>query len=153
MQNELRLRLDFKVIYKALILLVLAFIPAALVHEVGHSMICNLEGGHATMQVSWTGVGNTICVGTITDPFLYHFAGGLLAAVVSGLPLIFWKKIPNFVKVVSVAFVIAQTMNAIIESVDYTSYITQTDFWSGTTGIVNMMIFVGLVFYFGRAKQ
>lgn len=147
------LRLDLGTAFKSLILLFIFAIPTAYVHELGHSMVCTNQGAKAEIQMSFTGIGNTNCIGTLHDQFTYHLAGGLLAGLVAAIPLVLWKKIPSYAKIVSLSLAAGQFINMIVETFAYSSYINDTGYWSGMFGIIDLVLFVGLVFYFARGKR
>ena len=147
------LGLDYGIVCKALLLILIFFLPVGYVHESGHALGCLYGGGKYFINFSITGEQSTLCSGNIHDDFLYHFAGGNLAAAVSAIPLVFWKRLPPYAKIASLAFVIGHGLNGFVESVFYESYITQSKMWSMIFAEVGFCLIMGLVMRFARSKK
>ncbi|MEO9276675.1 MAG: hypothetical protein ABI340_02685 [Nitrososphaera sp.] len=147
------LGLDYGIVYRALLLLVIFFLPIGYIHESGHALGCLYGEGKYLISFSITGEQSTICSGNINDEFLYHFAGGSLAAAVSAIPLVFWNRLPPYVKIISLSFAIGQGLNGFVESVFYESYITQSKLWSIVFAEVGLALFFGLVMKYARIKK
>jgi len=145
------LDINYGTVIKAVIFLGLIYLPVGYIHETGHAMACNFGGGMSTIDFSFSQE-STICAGPINNHFVYLLSGGLLAAFVLSLPLIFWKVLPNFIKIVLLTFAIGQGINAIVESFFYSSYINANGFWSQGFALVGMAIFLSLVFILGRNR-
>lgn len=151
MQNEHRQ--SYGIIYKSVVFFLILYYPVLFTHEVGHALVCVMEGGQVDkFDVSLqTGGGNGSCIlPEQNNQFLYHISGGAFASVLSATLLIAWRIIPNYVKIVSITFTIIQGINALVESFAYDSYINDPTMRSIVFNVITFALFTGLMFLYIR---
>ncbi len=145
---------SYGIIYKSLVFFLILYLPVLYAHEIGHALICVLEGGQAEMpSVSWIGEGYTNCIPEPNNQFLYHISGGGFASVLSSTLLILWKMIPNYVKIVSITYATGQGINAIIETFAYASYISDSSMRYILFNVITFALFTGLLLLYIRQSS
>ena len=143
--NKTNLLFYRKNAYKSAVLLLILFIPFTAIHEFGHVLFCS-SGNY---QVSIFPNGTTLCFGTIQNPTLYHAFGGVLASLVALVIAVLFRRF-DFVLITFLSFGIAHGFNAIIETIQYQSYIQNSNIWTLLMAASNHMTFFGLLFIFGK---
>jgi len=147
--------LDKKAGLISVIILAAFIFPITFVHELGHVMICALDGHSYDIRVS-PFAASVICDGTSSNLMLYWSFGGLLAMLVALSPLVAWNwvKRNNGVLIGSLTIATGHGVNAIIETFLHSWYVTNISFAS-TTLITIPTVFAYVIFlvWFGRAKQ
>ncbi|MGH9878570.1 MAG: hypothetical protein ACRD5H_13105, partial [Nitrososphaerales archaeon] len=89
MQKEGKTIFDKKASLISVIILAAFIFPITFVHELGHVMICALDGYSYNIRVSPL-TASVICDGTSSNLLLYWSFGGLLAMFVALSPLVAW---------------------------------------------------------------
>ena len=145
--NKMNLPFNLRTAYKSVILLLVFFLPFTAVHELGHAVMCS--SGKYDIKIFPTG--ETYCYGEIENPSLYRFFGGALACLVSLVIAISFRKNP-FVLISFLSLAIGNGFNAIIETIQYQSYIGNSFAWTVTMAASNYLTFFGLLFVFGKNK-
>ncbi len=138
------------------VIILAAFIfPITFVHELGHVMICALDGHSYNIRVSPL-TASVICNGTSSNLLLYWSFGGLLAMFVALSPLVAWDwvKRNNGVLIGSLTIATGHGVNAIIETFLHSWYVTNIAFASTLLiTIPTIFAYVILLVAFGRVKQ
>ncbi len=143
-------RQSYGIILKSLVFFLILYYPVLVTHEIGHALVCVSEGGVPTLDVSLTGEGHGTCTPEPDNQFLYHISGGVFASVLSGILLILWRTIPNYVKIVSVTFATIQGINALIEAFANASYISDPSMRYIVFNVITFALFTGLLFLYIR---
>jgi hypothetical protein len=121
------------------------------IHEFGHCLICSFEGDQVVeLYVTWTGEGHSRCIPEPNNQLLYHFLGGGFASIVSSILLLAWRRIPNYVKIVSLTFVISQGMNAVVEAFAHDSYMSNHLMRYTLFNVITFVLFAGLLILYIR---
>lgn len=146
-------KLDFRVLTLATILLIALIVPMNYVHEIGHGIICALEGNQFQIHI---GVDNStlICIGGSQNTELFFVFGGLFASLVCAIPLIkySWLKKYPWIIIPILTLSIGHGINAIIE-VSLTDWYMQNGVMPEITlGMISLMCYFGVLIYFGRTK-
>ena len=153
MKFALEPKIDFKIVRNATILLILLVIPLNFVHELGHGLICELEGNQSQISI---GLPNSslLCFGGISNNFLFYVSGGLFAMGISLLPFckISWIRNHPWIMITSLSLALGHGVNSIIE-VTITSWYLQNEITSQI--ILNFISFSSYIVFliiFGRTK-
>jgi hypothetical protein len=154
-QKEGKKLFDKKASLISVIILAVFIFPITFVHELGHVMICALDGYSYDIKVSLIAA-SVICDGTSSNLMLYWSFGGLLAMFVALSPLVAWNwvKRNNGVLIGSLTIATGHGINAVIETFLHSWYVTNIAFASTTLiTIPTIFAYVVLLVVFGRAKQ
>ncbi len=155
MQKEGKKVFDKKASLISVIILAAFIFPITFVHELGHVMICALDGHSYDIRVS-PFAASVICDGTSSNLMLYWSFGGLLAMFVALSPLVAWNwvKRNNGVLIGSLTIATGHGINAIIETFLHSWYVTNIAFASTVLiTIPTVFAYVVLLVVFGRVKQ
>jgi len=145
--NKTNLPFNLRTAYKSVVLLLLFFVPFAALHEFGHVLFCS-SGNY---DVSIFPSGTTLCYGTIENPTLYHAFGGVFAGLVAMIIALSLRKC-DFVLIAFLSIGIGNGLNAIIETIQYQSYIENSFVWTVLMAASNYLTFFGLLLFFGKNK-
>jgi len=110
--------IDYDILKKATILMIILIIPMSYVHEIGHAIICSLEENEFHISVGVNG-GSIVCIGQLENKILFYAFGGFFVTMVSLIPLTnySWVKRNSWILIVSLSFALAHGINAIVETV------------------------------------
>lgn len=143
------IRLERKTVAVAFAVLIILAIPASLLHEFGHIIICITDGYSYTLIIQITYAAVT-CQGTLSNLILYWALGGTLAAAVVAIPLAFRTVRAN--EGITIALLTLSTthsINAVAE--------TFANSWYMSNGIMimipSMIIFFVYLFKFGSVFE
>ena len=82
------------------LLVFFALLPVfSYLHEIGHALVCVVDGNEAEISVDAFSGGITLCHGDISNPFAYKISGGLLAGVIGttvSIALFVWKPFARY---------------------------------------------------------
>ena len=145
--NKPNLPFNLRTAYKSVILLLVFFVPFTALHEFGHVLFCS-SGNY---EVSIFPSGTTLCYGAIENSNFYHASGGILAGIAATILALSLRK-HDFVLIAFLSFGIANGFNAIIETIQYRSYIGNSFVWTVSMAASNYLTFFGLLFVFGKNK-
>jgi len=67
--------IDYDILKKATILMIILIIPMSYVHEVGHAIICSLENNEFHISVGVNG-GSLVCIGNLENKVMFYAFGG-----------------------------------------------------------------------------
>jgi len=154
-QKEGKKLFDKKASLISVIILAAFIFPITFVHELGHVIICALDGHSYDIRVSLIAA-SVICDGTSSNLMLYWSFGGLLAMFVALSPLVAWNwvKRNNGVLIGSLTIATGHGINAIIETFLHSWYVTNIAFASTVLiTIPTIFAYVVLLVVFGRVKQ
>lgn len=146
-------RLDSKIATYSCLFLILFIVPVNLIHELGHGLVCALDGNQFSIGISVMG-GSLVCFGTLENPYLFYVAGGLLAGLVSFLPFVKKKWVMNkkWPAIVSLSLGISNLINAFFETILHDWYIHGTLQPAFVIGMLSFAVFAFLIFKIGEAK-
>jgi hypothetical protein len=153
-QKEVKI-FDKKASLISVVILAVFIFPITFVHELGHVMICALDGHSYNVRVTPLAA-SVICDGTSSNPMLYWSFGGLLAMLVALSPLVAWDwvKRNNGVLIGSLTIATGHGVNAIIETFLHSWYVTNIAFASTLLiTIPTIFAYIILLIAFGRIKH
>ena len=82
------------------LLVFFALLPVfSYLHEIGHALVCVVDGNEAEISVDAFSGGITLCHGNISNPFAYKISGGLLAGIIGttvAIALFVWKPFAGY---------------------------------------------------------
>ena len=138
----------------SVIILAVFIFPITFVHELGHVMICALDGHSFEMKVS-AYMASVICDGTSSNPMLYWAAGGLLAMLVASSPFVAWNWVRRNkgVSIGSLTIATGHGVNAIIETFSHSLYVTNISASIALIIIPTVIAYVIFLALFGRIKH
>ena len=146
-------KIDYKIARNATLLLILLIIPTSFFHEVGHGIVCSLEGNQYQMNIGISG-SSLQCFGSLTNHLAFYLAGGLFAMTLTLLPFLkfSWIKRKPWIMITCLALAFGHGINAIIET-GFTSWYLQNDVNSQIIlNFISFSSFVGFLILFGRQK-
>ena len=146
-------KLDFRIVSKSILLLILFLFPLSYVHELGHAAICASEGKEFEISLGADG-GKMVCFGEVDNQTLFHAAGGLTAMSVAFVPLLFlgWTRRHPYVLIAFTVLGIGHGFNAIVETLIFDHYMENQVLWASVLGMIDFVTFVGLMFKFGKQR-
>ena len=127
----------------AIIALAAMIIPFAIIHELGHSLVCHLNGNKFEIDIQFFTPSSMICLGTLTNSDIFRASGGALASTIAGICGIAVK--PKFLKIALFSIALAHLVNMVVESQLYDSYMGDA-YWPILFGLIDSVIFIGVVF-------
>lgn len=140
---------DYRLVFFTIIFLTVLIPVFSVIHEMGHAMVCYIEGNKFAWGVTPLGLGWLDCFGPLDDPTLLRLAGGLYAASVAAAVLVF--VLPRFnrnttsLAIPLSALAISQAVNALLEAFANDFY-TNSTLSPGVSGIIIAVVVVLLVF-------
>ncbi len=145
-------KIDFKITRNATILLILLIIPMNFFHEIGHGIVCALEGNQYEIHLGFTS--SLLCFGSVTNDFAFYSFGGLFALALVLLPFLkfSWIRTHPWIMIVCLSFAFGHGINAIIET-GFTLWYLQNDIISQIIlNFISFSSYVGFLILFGRKK-
>ena len=79
--------MDRKIISISILIFFVCIIPLSYVHELGHSLICVMEGYDFEIGLGIDG-GRMICHGEVKNQILFRMTGGILAGFIAIIPFV-----------------------------------------------------------------
>ena len=142
-----------KIVGNSIIIFFVCIIPLNYVHELGHGYICMLEGYEFDLWVGLEG-GRMICHGDIENQVLFRAAGGVLAGMAAGIPLIAFKQIRKFPFMIIglLPLCLGHFINAGIETIFYKTYMQDSVIWGMVMGLFAFLIFVVLATKYAKKE-
>jgi len=142
-------RLSFKFAATTIILLMVTLPLFSFFHEIGHVIICDLDGRDYNFSYNWTA-----CSGKFEDPTMYRMAGGFLSASIA---LILFASIKNIavkkfkpIAIVLVVIAVVEFVNMIQESFLHSFYM---DYGSAVSGMMMLGLCIFFIFRHSPRKE
>ena len=145
---------NYDILKKASLLMIILIIPMSYVHETGHAIICSLEENEFHLAVGING-GSLVCLGGLENKILFYAFGGLFATLVALAPLVNfrWMKKNSWALIVSLSLAMGYGVNAIVEIVFNNWYLQQTIEPLILLNGVSISVYFLLLLYFGRKNE
>ncbi len=146
-------KIDYKIARNATILLILLIIPTSFFHELGHGIVCSLEGNQYQMNVGING-SSLQCFGNLTYHLAFYLTGGLFAMTLTLLPFVkfSWIKSKPWIMIPCLALAFGHGINALIETVFTSWYLQNNIIFQITLNFISFSIYVGLLILLGKQK-
>lgn len=129
--------LDKRTVSLSIVLLIFLTLPATIVHEAGHALVCE---DNFDIDISLFGA-TTLCYNEVENMIFYQAFGGVLASIVFISPLLFRKvRSYKWIVIPLVSLSIGHLINAIIEVMFNESYLTE-DIWAPIMGVISFIVF------------
>jgi len=146
--------IDYDILKKATILMIILIIPLSYVHETGHAIICTVEENEFHLSVGING-GSLVCLGELENKILFYSFGGLFAMLVALSPFVnfTWMKENRWALIASLSLAIGHGINAIVETIFNSWYLQQTIEPIILLNLVSISAYVLLLFYYGRKNE
>lgn len=105
------------------LLYIALIIPMSLFHELGHALVCTLEGHSYTIWIDFRGT-HLLCQGAVQNNAFFNAIGGIYGLIASGSMIVLWLAIHKFVAllVVGLAYSVDQSAKIILEGFAMSSY-------------------------------
>ena len=147
--------LDRKIVCVSIIVTAGLFVPIAYIHEIGHALICELDGHDVTIVIKNGIASQVLCQGTPSNSMFYYAFGGLLGMFASFSLLIPWKWTIRNKGVLVGAFTNATIhgVTAIVETFAHDWYVTDISAASIVTGVPVGLAFSIFLIIFGRKRE
>jgi len=146
-------KINVKVVGISITIFFVCIIPLSYIHEFGHGYICMLEGYDFDLWVGLDG-GRMVCHGEIENQVLFRAAGGVLAGIAAGIPLIAFRQIRKypFMIIGLLPLSLGHFVNAGIETIFYKTYMQDSIIWGMVMGLFAFLIFVVLATKYAKKE-
>ena len=138
---------SFRTIGFAIIALGVLIIPFTIIHELGHALVCHLDGNQFEIDIQFFIPSGMICIGNVSNPDVFRAAGGAIAAAIAGISGVLVA--PKFLKIAFFSIAIAHLVNLAVETLLYQSYMNDAN-WHIIFGLIDSVVFVTVALSFIR---
>jgi len=129
---------SFRTIGFAILALGVLIIPFSIIHELGHSLVCHLDGNKFEIDIQFFTPSGMICLGNVSYPDIFRAAGGAIAATIAGISGVLVA--PKFLKIALFSITIAHLVNLAVETLLYQSYMNDS-YWHMLFALIDVVIF------------
>ena len=134
---------SFRTIGFAIIALGVLIIPFSIIHELGHSLVCYLDGNQFEIDIQFFTPSAMICLGNVSNPDVFRATGGGIAATIAGISGVLVA--PKSLKIALFSITIVHLVNLVVETLLYQSYMNDA-IWHIIFGLIDVIVFVTITF-------
>jgi len=148
--------LDYKLVFLTIIALALLMPVFSIIHEMGHGVVCFVNGSDFTWGIDPLGGGWLSCSETFEDPTMFRLAGGIVSALTASTIFILVR--PHLRKntvciTISLASIAATEYIITLLEVFANDFYMNSPFASVISGIVTVVIIIWYIFRISQKRR